>query len=432
MAIKDVTDLSLMLDSNIPIIVLQTHDEEQALELLTRVAMKQSKALKSWTITRGLDFQSTRFSDDESALDDPNEILESVLKDRNPSIYALCDFHPYLTNQPEHVRLLKDIALSYRELHHNIVLISHELDIPPELKRLSAKFELSFPTSAQLISILREEIKAWSQVNGKPFTRPDPETTRKIISNLKGLSVPDARRLIRSAIFEDGALTDSEIPAINKAKFELLDMNGVISFEYDTEKFSDVGGLVNLKEWILQREEVFMEGNKEDKPRGVMLLGIQGGGKSLAAKAVAGLWGVTLLRLDMGALYNKYIAETEKNLRVALEQAEIMSPCVLWIDEIEKAINTDGDSDVSHRVLGALLTWMSENKERVFVVSTANDISQLPPELMRKGRMDEIFFVDLPKEPVRHLILQIHMRKRQLDPASFDLNILAEASEGFS
>ena len=433
MAIKDINDLSLMIDSHIPIIVLETHDELQALELLTRVAMKKMLSLKTWSVTQGLSKQSSfnQILNDELDGKDPKILLKAMQEDVNPSIYALCDFHPYLEGEPEIIRLLKDVALAHKQFQHTIVLVSYGVDIPPELKRLSAKFQISFPSDAQLISILREEIKAYSVINRNTFVKPSTDVLRKMISNLRGLSTSEARRLIRSAIMDDGALTESDLPAINKAKFDLLDMEGVISFEYDTERFSDVGGLKHLKHWVSQRQHAFMESDKSDKPRGLMLLGVQGGGKSLAAKAVASLWGVPLLRLDMGALYNKYIGETEKNLRNALAQAELMSPCVLWIDEIEKAVNTKTDSDVSHRVLGTLLTWMAEHNEKVFVVSTANNISQLPPELMRKGRMDEIFFVDLPDDKVREDIFSIHINKRELDIAAFDLPLLSQASDGF-
>jgi SpoVK/Ycf46/Vps4 family AAA+-type ATPase len=198
-----------------------------------------------------------------------------------------------------------------------------------------------------------------------------------------------------------------------------------------------VGGFKNLKEWLQKRQMIFL-GEKNipglDTPKGILLLGVQGGGKSLAAKAVAGTWGVPLLRLDIGALYDKYIGETERKMRDSLKMAERMSPCVLWIDEIEKGISTGGENDggVSQRVLATLLTWMAEKKEPVFVVATANNVQTLPPELMRKGRFDEVFFVDLPDENMRKEILSIHLKKRGFDPAVFDLDKLSQVSNGFS
>ena len=192
-----------------------------------------------------------------------------------------------------------------------------------------------------------------------------------------------------------------------------------------------------LKKWLAQRQKVFHGGQTLpkglDKPKGILLLGVQGGGKSLAAKAVAGIWNVPLLRLDFGMMYNKYIGETEKNIRQALKTAEAMAPCVLWIDEIEKGISTGSDDEgTSKRILGTMLTWMAENTHAVFIVATANAIDDLPPELIRKGRLDEIFFVDLPSEEVRKIIFQIHLDKRDVPTADLDLEQLAKLSEGFS
>jgi SpoVK/Ycf46/Vps4 family AAA+-type ATPase len=221
-----------------------------------------------------------------------------------------------------------------------------------------------------------------------------------------------------------------------EAKYRLMNASGVLSFEYETARFGKVGGLSKLKEWLSVRQRVFQGeavGFGLEAPKGVLLLGVQGCGKSLAAKAVAGVWDVPLLRLDFGALYNKYIGETEKNLRDALRTAEVMAPCVLWVDEIEKGLaGGDGDDGVSRRVLGTLLTWMAERKKSVFLVATANDVTGLPPELLRKGRFDEIFFVDLPDEATRALIFQIHLKNRNLQPSRFDLDRLAKASPGFS
>jgi SpoVK/Ycf46/Vps4 family AAA+-type ATPase len=221
-----------------------------------------------------------------------------------------------------------------------------------------------------------------------------------------------------------------------QAKYELLNRGGALQFEYDTARFSDVGGLTRLKEWLSRRKSVFRGDNSVahlDPPKGILLLGIQGCGKSLAAKATAGIFGVPLLRLDFGAIYDKYHGETERKLRESLNTADVMSPCVLWIDEIEKGIaGRGGETGTTQRVLGTFLTWMAEKKSQVFVVATANDISALPPELVRKGRFDEIFFVDLPDTRIRASILAIHLTRRDQRLADFDVEALAEAMQGFS
>lgn len=220
--------------------------------------------------------------------------------------------------------------------------------------------------------------------------------------------------------------------------YELLGQDGVLSFEYDTTRFSEVGGLNRLKTWVNQRKELVHNQENQnqkrlDPPKGILLLGVQGCGKSLAAKAIAGIFSVPLLRLDFGALYNKYHGETERNLRESLRKAQVMSPCVLWMDEIEKGLSTsDSDAGTSRRVLGTFLTWMAEKDAAVFMVATANDIKMLPPELIRKGRFDEIFFVDLPSAAVRRDIFTIHLKKRRYHPGQFDLDRLAQASDGFS
>lgn len=248
------------------------------------------------------------------------------------------------------------------------------------------------------------------------------------------MTLQEARRLVKTAIADDGAITHSDIPAVMKAKNMLMNKDNIVSFEYETEKFSDIAGLSNLKNWVRQRQSAFSQKHSSlDNPKGILLLGVQGSGKSLAAKAVAGFFGIPLLRLDFASLYNKYIGETEKNLRQALQTAEVMSPCILWIDEIEKGISQGNNDDgVSLRILGTLLTWMAEHKGQVFIVATSNDIERLPPELMRKGRIDEIFFVDLPDFETRKEIFSIHLRRRNQSPSAFDLEALSAASEGFS
>ena len=220
-----------------------------------------------------------------------------------------------------------------------------------------------------------------------------------------------------------------------QTKYQLLNRDDVLSFEYETAHFSEIGGMSSLKKWLHQRHTIFTQQNtnKLDPPKGILLLGVQGCGKSLAAKAVAGIWKIPLLRFDFGRLYDKYVGETEKNLRQALHTAEVMSPCVLWIDEIEKGISSGNDDQgTSKRLLGSLLTWMAEKNQKVFIVATANNIDSLPPELIRKGRLDEIFFVDLPNQTTRKEIFKIHLQKREIEDNEIDIEILSLETDGFS
>ncbi len=433
----DLKDVSLLLDSKVPILVIESYEEPRVLEMITRLAVERASPLYTWSATEGL--CRLGFGEDissETIMDEPTEVLKHIKGTPDSGIYVLCDFHPYLKDEPINVRLLREIAMRHQRLGHTIILLSFEFSLPNEIKRYSAKFELSMPTEDQLEALVREEAHGWSKAQGGRPVRSDSATFKKLVNNLKGVPLQEARQLVRGVIYDDGAISESDIPAVNEAKFALMDMEGVLSFEYDTTQFTEVGGLNNLKKWLDDRKEVVLNSdtNSElDAPKGIMLLGIQGSGKSLAAKAVAGMWSLPLLRLDFGSLYNKFFGETERNLRQALSLADMMSPCVLWLDEIEKGISvSQSDNGISQRLLGTLLTWMAERKSMAFIVATSNDISQLPPELVRKGRLDEIFFVDLPCAETREEIFRIHLQKRNVNPNDFDLRLLAGRSEGFS
>ncbi|MGS0674363.1 AAA family ATPase [Shewanella sp. 0m-4] len=427
---QDIQDLTAVLRSNTPIVIIETYEEHRVIELLRKVSNILYQPLFSWSITQGLMRVDSGMGRQKFNCE-PGDILGQIKSTTQQGIYVLCDFHPFVDDAPRNVRLLKEIALEYESLKHTLVLVSHAFTIPPEIKHYCAHFRLSLPNSAQLLNLIYEQI---DKVRSEGIRlNVDDSAVAKLAENLRGVTFDDARRLAHKAIVDDGAITHSDIDSINRGKFELLDMQGVLQFEYDTSDFSQVAGLHNLKQWLSYRTPSLKTQILEDKPKGILLLGVQGSGKSLAAKAVAGLWQRPLLKMDMSALYNKYIGETEKNLRKALELADLMAPCVLWIDEIEKGLSSGSSDDgTSKRILGTILTWMSERKSDVFLVATANDISALPPELMRKGRMDEIFFVDLPDAEIRKAIFLIHIKRRQLEPTHFNLSQLAKISQGFS
>ncbi len=433
---QDVDEIKLLLDSRIPLLVIETYEEKKALDVLLKVANKHGKDLHRWSLTDGLSRLNfgPQLVPKGTELNEAEEMLRHVKQQSQPAMFALCDIHPFLVDQPQIVRLLKDIALNHFAIPHTLVFLSHQLRLPPELSRYSASYALTLPDDDKIMEIIREEAKDWSDRHASARVKTDNITLKKLVNNLQGMNASDVRRLVRGAIWNDGSLNEDDLPRINKAKFALLDMEGVVSFEQQTEDFSNVGGLHNLKRWLLTRRDAFNDDDsKLDRPKGILLLGVQGGGKSLAAKAVAGLWGLPLMRMDVGALYNKFHGETERNLREALKLADAMSPCVLWLDEIEKGMAQDGnDNGVSQRLLGSLLTWMAERRTRVFIVATSNDISRLPPELIRKGRLDEIFFVDLPEPAVRKDIFSIHLRKRDCEVANVDLKQLSAATQGFS
>jgi len=427
-------DISILLRSHAPILVLQTHEEARAVNLLKDIALNMGLSMSRWSITLGLQRMDI-ILDPQTHLKEPAKVLQHIHAAQFEGIYLLLDFHPYLKD-PVNIRLLKELAMTMSKTSSKLVLVSHKIQIPPEIKKMAVNFELSLPDDEQLMEIVKKEASAFSKANANQKVTSDNKVLKQLINNLKGLSYYDAQRLARGAIVDDGAITKSDLPEVMQAKYQLMSRNDILAFEFDVSSFADLAGMDKLKKWLEQRKRFFHQTvniKGMDSPKGILLLGVQGCGKSIAAKAVAGAWGVPLLRLDFGRLYNKYIGESESNIREALKTAEVMSPCVLWIDELEKGISVnDNDDGTSQRILGTLLTWMAENKKSVFIVATSNAIEQLPPELIRKGRLDEVFFVDLPSAEVRENIFQIHADKRDLDSSSLDLAKLAKITEGFS
>ena len=429
-------ELETLLRSRIPLVVIETRDEPRALAMLNSLAQRLTTSAHTpvfqWTVTDGLKRLDVDLGGAQRHNSEPTEVLKSIRATDKAGIYVLLDFHPFLAD-PVHVRLLKDICQDYARTARTVVLISHELTMPRELEHFVARFRLAFPDRSERQLIVEQIAGEWSRSHGSKV-RTDRKALEMLIENLGGLCTSDTERLARTAIFDDGALLENDLPALMQAKYALLNRSGILTFEHDTAKFADLGGMARLKAWFQQRRAAFDGSAPQlDAPKGALLLGVQGCGKSVAARAAARIFGVPLLRLDFAALHNKYIGESERNLRETLATADVMAPCVLWIDEIEKGIATgDGDSGTSRRILGTFLTWLAEKQTRVFVVATANDIAALPPELIRKGRFDEIFFVDLPTAAIRADILRIHSAKRQLALTDAQVTQLAAACEGFS
>ncbi|MGI9247711.1 MAG: AAA family ATPase [Woeseiaceae bacterium] len=431
-------DLKLIMRSRTPIVVIESQDEARVLELLQSMAISSAAddytPLFRWTITDGL--QRIDISLEPQSLNSqPTDVLKHIRAVSKPGIYVLLDFHPFIED-PVHVRLIKDICIHYKDVQRQLVLISHKIRIPSELETFCARFDMDLPSEQERARIVKRAVNDYGRDHPGSPVQVDRKAHSLLIQNLAGLTHADTERLARNAVYVDGAINKSDLPDVMQAKYELLNRGGALQFEYDTARFNDVGGLSRLKRWLTQRRPAFRgdeTASHLDAPRGILLLGIQGCGKSLAAKATAGIFDVPLLRLDFGAIYDKYHGETERKLRESLKTADVMSPCVLWIDEIEKGIaGRGGETGTTQRVLGTFLTWLAERKNQVFVVATANDISTLPPELVRKGRFDEIFFVDLPGPEIRTSILAIHLSNRRQPLGNFDIEGLADAMDGFS
>jgi hypothetical protein len=427
------SDLSAIIRSHTPLIAVETNEEPQIVSLVRQIAHRlQIKAFR-WTVTEGLQAFDASDQPSQSVLKS-QEMLSYIKNSGSHCLFVLLDFHRYLDDDV-HVRFLKDIALASGKSYSTVILVANTLPIPEELRPFTAYFHLPLPTRDELRGIVYDVAGEWGAEHGRRTVQTTNKAIDLLVRNLAGLTATDARRLARKAINDNGAITESDIPEVMRAKYELLGRDSPLSFEHETAQFAEIGGMKRLRQWLDVRKSFFRDDPPAnfDPPRGVLLLGVQGCGKSLTAKAAAGVFGVSLLRLDFGVLYSKYYGETERNLRKALETAEVMAPCVLWLDEIEKGLAVGDDDDgLSRRVLGTLLTWMAEHKKPVFIVATANEISRLPPEMVRKGRFDEIFFIDLPSLSNRRDILAIHLRKRCLDPAQLDLDELGKATEGFS
>lgn len=426
-------DLESIIRSRTPLITVESNEEPQIVQLVRSIGTRlQIKGFR-WTVTEGLQAFEPCDQPAESVFKS-QEVLAYIRSSAKHSLFVLLDFHPYLQDAV-HVRHLKDIALAYAKHYSTVLIVGHTVTLPEELRPFAGQFQLPMPSMDELRGIVLDVAGEWGAEHGRRDVQTTNKALEQLVRNLGGLTATDARRLAAKAINDDGVIDESDIPEVMRARYELLGRDSPLSFEYETARFSEIGGMQRLRQWLEVRKSFFVgtAPAQLDPPRGVLLLGVQGCGKSLAAKAAAGIFGTPLLRLDFGVLYNKYYGETERNLRKALETAEVMSPCVLWMDEIEKGLAVgDEDDGLARRILGTLLTWLSERRKAVFVVATANDIARLPPEMVRKGRFDEIFFVDLPLPQNRGEILKIHLGKRQLESRNFDLDALVAATDGFS
>ena len=432
---SDFEQLKGLLASKVAIVLIESHEEAKVLEMFERFCRLNEQPLWKWSVTEGL----RRTIGVEAAYNTLR--IEDALRhiDKSPAngIFVFLDAHKFVED-PVVLRQIRDIVGRNEWTHRMLVFLSPRMTVPEELSRLTARFHPSLPDAKRVGEILSEEARRYRESTGEQV-KATREALNVLVQHLGGLTEEDVRRLARMAIRDDGAITAADIAAILKAKHEMLGAGAALALEAGVPDIDQLGGLASLKRWLKVRREIFMNpsaGSPLPAPKGMLLLGVQGAGKSLAAKCVAGAWQLPLFRMDFGALYQKFHGETERNIREALAVADAMSPCVLWMDEIEKGIAADAGSEadggVSRRVLGTLLTWMNERASRVFLVATANDISRLPPELLRKGRFDEIFFVDLPQAGAREEILRIHLRRNKQDPAAFDLARLAAAADGFS
>ncbi|MFA5783303.1 MAG: AAA family ATPase [Phycisphaerae bacterium] len=414
-----------------------TYEESYALDIARSAAMGLGRDLWVWSIADGVWDGLLEGSPVIAGTDKPNAGLENLAGAKDGAICVTLDLATHLRDG-KILRTLRNIIEAFEISESVLVMIDCEDKLPEVVKAYAKPFEISYPDEKELKEIIRRTLLRLH--SKKPVEIGISHAgLEAIVKNLRGLTRRQAENVISEAITRDQKFHDADINSIIAGKRRMLQRSGLLEYIKTPLTLDEIGGMRRLKEWLRQRQDAFTSEAERfglTAPRGVMMLGVQGSGKSLCAKAIATAWRQPLLRLDPSSLYASYIGESERNLRDALQQTEMMSPVVLWIDEIEKgfssAASRSSDGGLSQRMFGTLLTWLQEREAPVFVVATANDIGALPPELLRKGRFDEIFFVDLPRAEVRKEIFAIHLKKCNREPKNFDLKKLADASEGYS
>ncbi len=414
--------------------MVDTIDEEYVLGQLRDVAQAQGLNFYSWSLSKGL-----RVASNENSFYKSNEaaamlrIVNDILADERGALFAFSDFDRFLGDAVP-ARLFKDIINRIKGTASTVVLVGTEGKLPPDIAPMSARIQGGYPDERQILAEVNRAVAEFRLTAAHLEVDMPPETVRRVVKTLKGLSLQQVRNALNVCMLKDNRFDKCDLAEIEKFKKEAFDREGILEY-FGSEQPAAIAGFDNLKRWISDRRNAFFSEGPLPPPKGLLLLGVQGCGKSLAAKVAAGELGIPLYRLDLTRLYSKYIGETEENLRKALATVERLAPVCLWVDEIEKifaASSGDVDGGVSKRVLGTMLTWMQERKDRSFIAATSNDIDNLPPELLRKGRFDEIFFADLPDAAAREGILKIHLQKRGLASTEFDLPALAAACGGFS
>jgi len=436
-------EIETLIRARYPILYIVSSEETRVQGAVMSIAQRRQKKVFEWSFSIGIVPAGTSLQSQKhrnAATKDPLAALDQVIEQVEPAIFIFKDFHPFLTRSNFAViRKLKEIALHLKNSFKTVILVSPTLEIPTELEKEITVLNFPLPDRAELGQLLDRIIQDVSQFKQVRIDLDDAGRERLLQAAL-GLTLSEAENVFAKIIVKDERLSAEDVNEVFAEKQQIIRKSGLLEYYATTETFSHIGGLSVLKDWLQKRAITFTKEARDfglPAPKGILILGVQGCGKSLCAKAVSTLWQQPLLRFDMGRMFGSLVGSSEENVRRAIAVAESVAPAILWVDEIDKAFagsqssgGTDGGTTA--RVFGTFLTWLSEKTASVFVVATANDISQLPPELMRKGRLDEIFFVDLPSDTEREEVFRIHIRKRQRDPDKFDLAALVAASASFS
>ncbi len=436
-------ELNVLIRAKYPILYIVSWEERRIEQTLRQVAGQLRKKLYGWSITDGilsLDGYDGVVPDSSSC--SPLRALDIISASQESAIFVLKDFHPFiddrhpLTDQPVIVRRLRDITNHLKESRKTLIILSPLLYFPAELEKDITVLDYALPSADEMTQSLERVVRSAREVSGMQVELDD-ETHEKILAAAQGLTCTEAENVFAKSLVMTRSL---DVDVIIAEKKQIIRRSQILEYFEADENMEYVGGMNLLKEWLAKRSLAFSERARQfglPEPKGLLLLGVQGAGKSLVAKAIGSQWRLPLLRLDLGRLFSELVGSSEQNMRTALSLAESVSPCLLWIDELEKGLAGIASSHLSDagttaRVFGSFLTWMQEKTAPVFVIATANDISVLPPEALRKGRFDEIFFIDLPNLTERRDIFAIHIAKRGRDPLGFNLDELARISNSFS
>jgi SpoVK/Ycf46/Vps4 family AAA+-type ATPase len=436
------TELETLIRARYPILYIVSSEELRAQSVIVDIARKRQKKVFEWSYSTGIVPAGTSIQSQKNrsaATKDPLAALDQVIEQVEPALFVFKDLHPFLTKSNfAIVRKLKEIALHLKNSYKTILLISPVLEIPAELEKEITVLNHPLPSREDLNALL-DKIAA-DVTHLKVKVEWDEEGRERLLQAALGLTLSEAENVFAKIIVKSGRLSGDDISEVFAEKQQIIRKSGLLEYYAASEDFNSVGGLAMLKDWLNKRAAAFTTEARAfglPAPKGILMLGVQGCGKSLCAKAVSTQWQLPLLRFDMGRMFGSLVGSSEENVRRAIAVADSVAPAILWVDEIDKAFaGSQGsgavDGGTAARVFGTFLTWLSEKTAPVFVVATANDISQLPPELLRKGRLDEIFFVDLPDKEERAEIFGIHLNKRGRDASTFDVEALAEASLNFS
>lgn len=431
-------ELDIYIRARYPLLWVVTPEESRALAEIEALATVQRKPLYLWSVTSGVVNPAVPTRVD-SAKRDPIALLTSIIEHDGAGIWTLRDFHPFLRDHSV-VRRLREAAFTLKSSSKTIILLGPVLNIPIELEKEITVVDFSLPNREQLQLQVSNIIETASGHENMSVDL-DRRQQARLVQACLGLTSDEAGNAIAKAIIQaDGRLDRDAVEAVTAEKQQIIRKSGLLEYYRSEERLASVGGLNVLKEWLRKRVRAFGDEARAfglPEPKGILLVGVQGCGKSLVAKSVANSWRLPILRLDVGRLFSSLVGSSEENLRNAIRLAESIAPVVLWVDEIEKGFSGIGSSNVSDagtaaRVFASFITWLQEKRAPVFVIATANTVTQLPPELVRKGRFDEIFFVDLPDTAERAEIWRIHLFKRHRNPDDFDLQTLAMASDGLS